>query len=74
MTTHFRHGDQAACVARIKAPWLTEDARIADCENCRRTEAYQRAVSLPPVDALWDGPADPADVPLLRAWIERLAG
>lgn len=76
MTTHYDHDGQAACVARIKVPWLTGDARTADCENCRRTGAYQRAVttSLPPVDSLYDGPADPADAELIREWIERLAG
>lgn len=73
MTTHYEHGGQAACVARIKAPWLTEDARIADCKNCVKTEAYQRSVPavLPPLNALYEGPAHPADVPMLLAWLER---
>ena len=40
MTTHYDHDGQAACVARIKVPWLTGDAGTADCGNCRRTGAY----------------------------------
>ena len=76
MTTHFSHDGQAACVARIKPPVLTGDTGLVTCKSCHRTDAYARSVPaaprLPPVPDE-HAVADPADVPLLRAWLERTA-
>jgi len=81
MTTHYRRGSTAACTARIRPPWLTAETADVDCRNCERTHAYKIMAGLapvraplPPVDALYDGPADPADAELIAEWIERLAG
>jgi hypothetical protein len=79
--THYRRGSTAACTARIRPPALTAETADVDCGNCERTRAFKSmaglapvSLPLPPVDALYDGPADPADVPLIREWIARLAG
>ena len=78
MTTHYRRGSTAACTARIRPPFLTSEAEDVDCGNCTRTDAYKAMAGLAPVSLplpaigdLYDGPAHPADVPMLRAWLER---
>jgi hypothetical protein len=78
MTTHYRHRDTAACTARIRPPWLTAEPGGVDCGNCVRTDAYKIMAGLPPVSLpaigdLYEGPVHPADVPVLRAWLEPLA-
>jgi hypothetical protein len=74
MTVHYRHDGQAACAYTVRPPRLTEKAGIVDCGNCVRTDAYKSSVRavLPPVPT--ETRADPADVPLLLEWAERLAG
>ena len=80
-TTHYRRGSTAACTRGSGRPALTAETEDVDCRNCSRTHAYRAMAGLPPVraplppvDALYDGPPHPADVALLREWIERLAG
>lgn len=73
MITHYRRGSTTACTARIRPPWLTGETTGVDCGNCIRTDAYKNsipaAVSLPPVPTETRPAA--ADVPVLRAWLER---
>ena len=81
MTTHYRRGSTAACTARIRPPWLTAEISDVDRGNCERTHSYRTMAGLAPVSPplpaigdLYDGPAHPADVPLILEWAERLAG
>lgn len=62
-TTHFARGGQAACVERIRPPWLSADTRRTDCKSCLRTDAY--------LSAVLGARAHPADVPLLLEWLRR---
>jgi hypothetical protein len=72
MTTHYRHGETAACTARIPRSLAQETADV-DCGNCVRTSSYQNAwenaaVLPPPRD---DAVADPADRAVIAEWLGR---
>jgi hypothetical protein len=60
--THLHRGSTAACTARVRGPWLTRDAELVDCGNCRRTRAWRDGVA----------GAAPADRAVLLDLVRRL--
>ena len=79
MTVHYRHDGQAACACTVRPPRLTGEGRDRRLRELPADPCYLAMAGLPPVrpplPPVRDGAAaHPADVPLLRAWAERLAG